>query len=82
MNQSEGMSQADYEELYGPPATNAPYRPGQTLFYDDSGSAENGEVLYAAAEDEHGEPDLHYIVSPAKAGFPTPVWPNQVITAM
>lgn len=76
------MTPEELQELYGPPATDAPYKPGQTLFYDDNGTPENGEILYAAAEDEEGKPDLHYIVSPAKAGFPTPVWPSQIITAM
>jgi hypothetical protein len=72
----------EYLELYGPPALNPPYKPGQTLFYDDNGTPENGTILYVAAENRDGQPDLRYIVSPAEAAFPTPVWPDQIITAM
>ena len=77
------MSEAEYAELYGPPAMNAPHAVGQTLFYDENGQVENGEILYVAACDpQTGEPNLHYIVSPAEAGFPTPIWPEQIITVM
>ena len=76
------MDQKELEAIYGPAASDAPYKPGQTLVYDDNGSIENGEILYVAAQNEAGQPDLHYIVSPAIATFPTPVWPSQVITAM
>ena len=72
----------NWGDFYGPPATNAPYTVGQTIFYDDNGQIENGEILYVAAQNEAGEDDLHYIVSPAEAAFPTPVWPRQIITAM
>lgn len=76
------MDPAELETIYGPPALDAPHKPGETLVYDDNGSIENGEILYAAAQNDAGQPDLHYIVSPAIATFPTPVWPSQVITAM
>lgn len=76
------MTEQDWRTLYGPPATNAPHAVGETLIYDDCGSVENGEILYVAAQNQAGEPDLHYIVSPAGDIFPTPVWPSQVIASM
>ena len=71
------MSETEWETTYGPPATNAPYKVGQTVFYDDCGTVENGEILYIASQ-----PELLYIVSPAGDIFPTPVWPSQVIAAL
>jgi hypothetical protein len=71
------MNGTDWEALYGPPASNAPHSVGETLIYDECGTVENGEILYVAAE-----PELHYLVSPGEAIFPTPVWPSQIITAM
>lgn len=61
---------------YGPPATDAPYRIGQTLIYHEGQHVENGEILYIAAE------PFCYVVSPAGDVFPTPVYPSQVIAAM
>jgi hypothetical protein len=71
------MSETEWEATYGPPAMNAPYQVGQTLFYDDNGEVENGEILYIASS-----PELLYIVSPATDAFPTPVWPGQIIASM
>lgn len=71
------MTETDWEALYGPPATDAPHKVGETLIYDDNGTAENGEIVYVAAM-----PELHYIVSPAGDIFPTPVWPSQIIASM
>lgn len=71
------MTEQHWQETYGPPAIGAPHAVGATLFYDDCGSVENGEILYIAAE-----PELHYIVSPATDAFPMPVWPRQIIAAM
>lgn len=71
------MTQNDWQELYGPPATGAPYSVGESLVYEENGAVENGEILYVAAE-----PDLHYIVSPAGDIFPTPVWPEQIIASI
>lgn len=76
------MTETDWEALYGPPERNAPHKVGETLIYDDNGTPENGEIVYVAAQNQAGEPDLHYIVSPAGDIFPTPVWPSQVITSM
>lgn len=76
------MTESDWRQLYGPPAAEAPYKVGETLIYDDNGVVENGEILYVAAQNHAGQPDLHYIVSPVGDIFPTPVWPSQVITAM
>jgi hypothetical protein len=71
------MSETEWEATYGPPVTDAPYIVGQTLFYDDCGTVENGEILSIACQ-----PELLYIVSPATDAFPTPVWPQQVIAAL
>lgn len=77
------MTEQEWSELYGPPATGAPYSIGETLIYEHCGSVENGEILYvAAASPLTGEPDLHYLVSPAITGFPEPVWPGEIITSM
>lgn len=71
------MSEEEWASIYGPPAHDAPHQVGQTLFYDENGSVENGEILYVGTV-----PELLYVVCPATDAFPTPVWPEQVITAM
>ena len=77
------MAEQDWQATYGPPATGAPHSIGETLIYDDCGSIENGEILYVAATNpQTGEADVHYIVSPAIAAFPTPVWPDQIIASL
>jgi len=72
------MSETEWEATYGPPAIDAPYAVGDTLIYDDCGAVENGEVLYVGTT-----PDICYVyvVSPARSGFPAPVWPDQIIAA-
>lgn len=76
------MAGQNWEEIYGPPG-HGEYQPGQTLIYTQDNSIENGEILYVAGTNpQTGEPDLTYIVSPAVEGFPRPVWPKQVISAL
>ena len=80
---STNMPEQDWAAIYGPPATGAPYAVGETLIYDNCGTVENGKILYVAATNPRtGEADLHYVVSPAREGFPSPVWPHQIIAAM
>jgi hypothetical protein len=74
------MDQTELEELYGPPVLTAPHAIGATLVYQDGdGTLDNGPVLYVAAGGQDGP---YYVVSPATTGFPSPVWPRQIITAM
>lgn len=75
----EGGEQDGMAKLYGPAATTASYSRGQVVVYDDHGDIENGKIVYIAAQNEQGQPDLHYIVSPESKYFPTPVWPHQII---
>lgn len=66
--------------MYGPLATEAPYQPGASIIYSDqAGAVENGKVLWVARQDDS---TLLYVVSPAIAAFPTPIWPEQIIAAM
>lgn len=78
------MDEMNWEEVYGPPAINPTYRVGQTLFYADleTNTVENGEILYVGQGGLGHPKDITYVVSPAQAGFPTPVYHQQVITAM
>lgn len=78
------MDQTEFEEVYGPPAINPAYQISQALIYTDleTKTVENGEILYIAQGGTEDANDVCYVVSPAIAAFPTPVYHPQVIAAM
>lgn len=74
----------NWEDLCGlPAAVNPPHPVGATLIYEaceEGGSViENGEILFVAQEPDGS---LQYLVCPATAGFPTPVWPEQILASL
>lgn len=78
------MDKTNWEEVYGPPAINPTYQVGQTLVYVDleTKAVENGEILYVGQGGTDDPKDVCYVVSPAIAAFPAPVYTSQVITAL